>query len=52
MSTANGRREHFMLTLERDDEGRITALKVVTTDLADQERSVRLAGFRVPRVIG
>ena len=52
MSTPNGRREHFMLTLERDAEGRITAVEVVTTDLSDQERSVRLAGFRVPRVVG
>ncbi|MGA2321554.1 MAG: hypothetical protein ABSG95_12570 [Solirubrobacteraceae bacterium] len=52
MSKENGRREHFLLTLERDDDGRITALEVVTTDLAEQERSVRLAGFRVPRVIG
>lgn len=52
MSKANGRREQFLLRLERDDEGRIAALEVVTTDLAEQERSVRLTGFRVPRVIG
>ncbi len=52
VATANGRREHFQLALERDDEGRVAALRLSATDLSDRERETRLEGFRVPRLIG
>ncbi len=48
----NGRRERFALALERDDEGRVKAMRVHATDLAEHERTVRLNGFRVPRAVG
>lgn len=51
-ATANGRREHFQLALERDDDGRVAALRLSATDLSARERETRLEGFRVPRVIG
>ncbi len=51
-SDRNGRRERFELELERDTEGRVDAMQITTTDLADRERVARLNGFRVPRALG
>ncbi len=48
----NGRREHFELELERDDEGRVKAMRIHAIDLAERERVVQLNGFRVPRAVG
>jgi hypothetical protein len=48
----NGRREHFELELERDNDGRVTAMRIHATDLAENQRTVRLNGFRVPRAVG
>ena len=51
-ASGEGRREHFALGLGRDDDGRITRLEVMATDLSERDRIVRLNGFRVPRAIG
>lgn len=46
------RRERFALSLQRDADERIVALRVTASDLSERERSVTLNGFRVPRLVG
>ncbi|MET8359347.1 hypothetical protein ABZ422_18260 [Micromonospora zamorensis] len=46
------RSETYRCTVERDDEGRVTALNVHATDLEGAERSVRVNGYRALHVAG
>lgn len=40
------RNEHYQCVIERDEDGRVAALTVQTTDLEGSERQVRVNGYR------
>jgi len=40
------RNEHYRCVIERDEDGRVAALTVQTTDLEGTERQVRVNGYR------
>lgn len=45
-------RERYVLTAERDEEGRITAVRLSRTELDGEERTIRVNSVRLPRVVG
>lgn len=46
------RREEYVCTVDRDDDGRILAVTLDAVDLEGEERSVRINGMRAARIAG
>ena len=46
------RHERYVLTAERDGEGRITAVGLSRTELDGEERTIRVNSGRLPRIVG
>lgn len=46
------RQEHYVCTVERDEDGRVRAVVVDATDLEGSERRVRLNGTSAARIAG
>jgi hypothetical protein len=50
MSAAGARSEHYTCRLERDPDGRITAVQIDVVDLEGSTRTIRVNGYRAAHV--